>query len=173
MKLLTFNSTLTRNIRKRRGKKVAINVPIFRDRLTPKPFKEQFPSAPFPADGAQDAQEDHVYMDAMCFGMGCSCLQITFQACNINEARLLYDHLAVLAPIMLALTAAAPVHRGYLTDIDCRWNIISASVDDRTEEERGLKVKFSFTLKKAYNNHETKAIGSKSFPNSQVPLRFD
>jgi glutamate--cysteine ligase catalytic subunit len=71
--------------------------------------------------------------------MGCCCLQMTFQACNINEARYLYDQLTPLCPIMLALTAASPIYRGYLTDIDCRWNVISASVDCRTEEERGLK----------------------------------
>lgn len=40
---------------------------------------------------------------------------------------------------MLALTAASPAFRGYLTESDCRWNVISASVDCRTEEERGLK----------------------------------
>ena len=27
-----------------------------------------------------------------------------------------------------------------LSDIDCRWQVISGSADDRTEEERGLKV---------------------------------
>lgn len=40
---------------------------------------------------------------------------------------------------MLALTAASPAHRGYLTESDCRWNIISASVDCRTPEEKGEK----------------------------------
>lgn len=39
----------------------------------------------------------------------------------------------------LALTAAAPIFRGYLADVDCRWNVIAGSVDDRTPEERGLK----------------------------------
>eukprot|EP00158_Paraphelidium_tribonemae_P004870 Partr_v1_DN27023_c0_g1_i2_m29230 putative Glutamate--cysteine ligase len=76
-------------------------------------------------------------MDCMCFGMGCSCLQITFQACNIDEARMLYDQLAMMTPIMLALTAASPIFRGYLADVDCRWDIISRSVDDRTAEELG------------------------------------
>lgn len=27
-----------------------------------------------------------------------------------------------------------------MSDIDCRWGVISASVDDRTREERGLEV---------------------------------
>jgi hypothetical protein len=65
---------------------------------------------------------------------------MTFQACNIAEARHLYDQLAVLTPIMLSLTAAAPIFRGYLADVDCRWNVISGSVDDRTREETGQEV---------------------------------
>jgi len=40
----------------------------------------------------------------------------------------------------LALTAAAPIYRGYLSDVDCRWNVIAGSVDDRSKEERGLEV---------------------------------
>lgn len=47
------------------------------------------------------AIKDCVYMDAMGFGMGCCCLQLTFQACNINEARTLYDQLTPLCPIMV------------------------------------------------------------------------
>jgi len=80
-------------------------------------------------------------MDAMAFGMGCCCLQITFQAWNVNEARRVYDALVPVTPIMLALTAASPAFRGYLADVDARWDVIAASVDDRTEEERGLKVR--------------------------------
>lgn len=41
-------------------------------------------------------------MDCMGFGMGCCCLQVTFQACNINEARMLYDQLTSLCPIMVS-----------------------------------------------------------------------
>ncbi|RIA87557.1 glutamate-cysteine ligase-domain-containing protein [Glomus cerebriforme] len=137
--------TLTANIRKRRGSKVAINMPIFHDTKTPKPFID--PTIPrnrnlFPEDKEADegmALPDHIYMDAMVFGMGCCCLQITFQATNIEEARRLYDQLANMGPIMLALTAAAPIYRGYLSDVDCRWNVIAGSVDDRTKEERGLE----------------------------------
>ncbi|CAG8459855.1 13849_t:CDS:10 [Funneliformis caledonium] len=137
--------TLAANIRKRRGSKVAINMPIFHDIKTPKPFidptipkdRNLFPEDKEAAEGA--ALPDHIYMDAMVFGMGCCCLQITFQACNIEEARRLYDQLANMGPIMLALTAAAPIYRGYLADVDCRWNVIAGSVDDRTKEERGLE----------------------------------
>ncbi|XP_075718072.1 glutamate--cysteine ligase catalytic subunit [Rhinoderma darwinii] len=130
-------STLTRNIRHRRGEKVAINVPIFKDRNTPSPFIERFSSDP--GDNAKAALADHIYMDAMGFGMGNCCLQVTFQACSISEARYLYDQLATICPIVMALSAAAPFYRGYVSDIDCRWGVISASVDDRTKEERGLE----------------------------------
>jgi glutamate--cysteine ligase catalytic subunit len=79
----------------------------------------------------------HVHMDAMAFGMGCCCLQVTFQARDLPESRLLYDQLGILAPIMLALTANAPIWRGRLTDMDTRWHVIAASVDCRTPAERG------------------------------------
>ncbi|KAJ3100587.1 hypothetical protein HDU97_002117 [Phlyctochytrium planicorne] len=161
--------TLTANIRKRRGSKVAINMPIFKDTNTPSPFREPAPEVlkqpetnlkealtpgglpeeqtanlnksalPSLPDLAPGAKEDHIYMDCMCFGMGCCCLQVTFQACSVEEARRLYDNLAVLSPVMMALSAAAPIFRGYLADVDCRWNVISGSVDDRTDEERGLQ----------------------------------
>ena len=52
--------------------------------------------------------------------------------------RFTYDQLAVLAPIMMALTASTPILKGRLVDTDCRWGIISESVDDRTETERGV-----------------------------------
>ncbi|KAF9478808.1 glutamate-cysteine ligase catalytic subunit [Pholiota conissans] len=136
--------TLTANIRRRRGSKVAINLPIFFDDNTPKPFidltipwdRSVYPEDPEAKHGA--ALPDHIYLDAMGFGMGCCCLQLTFQACNVSDARRLYDGLIPIGPILLALTAASPVWRGYLADVDSRWNVIAGSVDDRTKEERGL-----------------------------------
>ncbi|KTG05685.1 hypothetical protein cypCar_00020274 [Cyprinus carpio] len=67
-------STLTRNIRHRRGEKVAINVPIFKDKNTPSPFVEAFPEDD--GEAARAALPDHIYMDAMGFGMGNCCLQV-------------------------------------------------------------------------------------------------
>uniref|UniRef100_A0A8D3D589 Glutamate--cysteine ligase n=1 Tax=Scophthalmus maximus TaxID=52904 RepID=A0A8D3D589_SCOMX len=99
-------STLTRNIRHRRGEKVVINVPT---------------------------------VMILFFSSFFVLLQVTFQACSIDEARYLYDQLATFCPIVMALSAAAPFYRGYVSDNDCRWGVISASVDDRTQEERGLK----------------------------------
>jgi glutamate--cysteine ligase catalytic subunit len=88
-------------------------------------------------DGNKETVRAAIHMDAMAFGMGCCCLQITFQAKDMEESRFIYDQLAVLAPIMMALTASTPLLRGRIADTDCRWGIICESVDDRTLAERG------------------------------------
>ena len=82
----------------RRQSKVSIQIPIFIDTKTPRPFIENLPSS---ADPDSVAIEDHIYLDAMGFGMGCCCLQVTFQAQSIDEARFLYDQLTPLTPIMV------------------------------------------------------------------------
>jgi glutamate--cysteine ligase catalytic subunit len=130
---------------------------VFIDKNTRRPLLEDLPRD---NNNESSALEDHVYLDAMGFGMGCCCLQVTFQAQSIDEARFLYDQLTPLTPIMvidtdrmighyqsdrcyifqLALSAASPIWRGYLTEIDCRWNVLCAMVDDRTKEELGLEV---------------------------------
>lgn len=135
--------TLAANIRSRRGRKVEVNVPVFRDEKTPWPFTDptvhynlhKWPEDDDVRNGA--AKENHIYMDAMAFGMGSCCLQITFQAKNIDEGRQMYDQLSPLGPILLALTAATPIYKGFLADTDVRWNQISRAVDDRTAEELG------------------------------------
>lgn len=58
---------------------------------------------------------------------------------SIDEARHLYDQLTPITPILLAITAGSPIWRGYLSAVDCRWNVISGSVDDRTDEELGTR----------------------------------
>lgn len=122
-----------------------LNVPVFRDEKTPQPFKDptidydmhNWPEDDDVRNGA--AKDDHIYMDAMAFGMGSCCLQITFQAKNIEEGRTMYDQLSPLGPILLALTAATPIYKGFLADTDVRWNQIGNAVDDRTPEELGEK----------------------------------
>jgi len=109
--------TLVQNIRTRRGSKVDIRIPKFQD---------------------ENTTGDEIHMDAMGFGMGCCCLQVTFQAWNLFEARCLYDQLATLTPVLMAMGAATPFYKGEISDIDCRWTVIAQSVDDRTQGERGL-----------------------------------
>ncbi|KAL8708069.1 MAG: hypothetical protein Q9220_007001 [cf. Caloplaca sp. 1 TL-2023] len=137
--------TLAANIRARRGRKVEINVPVFKDENTAWPFSDptvdydlhKWPEDDDVRNGA--VKKNHIYMDAMAFGMGSCCLQITFQAKNITEGRKLYDQLSPLGPILLALTSATPIYKGFLADTDVRWNQISRAVDDRTPEELGEK----------------------------------
>lgn len=114
--------TLTANIRNRRGNKVDIRMPQFKDVKTP----------------LVDGVVPDIEMDCMAYGMGCCCLQVTFQASDIDESRFLYNQLAPVGPIMMALTAATPIFRGKLGAVDARWATVSASVDCRTPAERGI-----------------------------------
>ena len=166
--------TLAANIRSRRGRKVQVNVPVFHDTKTASPWKD--PTVDYDLhnwvedddvrNGA--APDDFIHMDAMAFGMGSCCLQITFQAKNIKEGRKMYDQLSPLGPILLALTAATPIYKGFLADTDVRWNQISAAVDDRTPEELGEKVSCeSFEL---IHYLTTLAFEQRSMANSQIKI---
>lgn len=75
-------------------------------------------------------------MDSMHFGMGCSCLQVTFESQSLNHARYSHDQLLAFTPILAALSSNSPIFKGKLADIDLRWTVISQSVDCRTKEER-------------------------------------
>eukprot|EP00916_Digyalum_oweni_P011392 GHVL01018964.1.p1 GENE.GHVL01018964.1~~GHVL01018964.1.p1 ORF type:complete len:767 (+),score=144.51 GHVL01018964.1:23-2323(+) len=137
--------TLTGNIRRRRKAKISILVPIYKDvntcshpcwdnsvdikNLSLYELTELSEETPNPV-------KDHIYMDCMGFGMGLSCLQATFLAPTMSDARYLYDQLTVLAPFFLSLTASSPVLRGMLADTDSRWEVIGQSVDCRTKEDR-------------------------------------
>uniref|UniRef100_A0A915D7R7 Glutamate--cysteine ligase n=1 Tax=Ditylenchus dipsaci TaxID=166011 RepID=A0A915D7R7_9BILA len=162
---------LVRNIRGRRGQRVAINVPIFRDEKTPSPFKEEYTDP----EAQQEALPDHIYMDHMGFGMGLCCLQMTFQAVNVDEARWLYDQLTPITPILVALSAATPIFRSYLADVDSRWNIISRSVDDRTREERGLEPlkNNKFVINKSRYDTTDCYINDCSSAYNDLPLLYD
>ena len=149
-------ATLSKNIRKRRNnRKVGIYLPIYKDEKTQSPFIEDLTkySSLLHQDQIitngcvnnldslvkEDIREGYVFLDATGFGMGCCCLQTTFQAESIDDARYLYDQLTPFTPLLLALSASSPIWRGYLTQVDCRWNVISGSVDDRTRQEMGLE----------------------------------
>ena len=126
--------TLTKNIRKRRGRKVDIRVPLFQDTNTDMTAGHKVVGN----DGKIKEVSKEIYMDSMGFGMGCCCLQVTFQARDLVESRHLYDQFAVLCPIFLALTAGSPVFKGLLADTDVRWSAIAQSVDCRTATEYGF-----------------------------------
>lgn len=102
-----------------------IQIPIYKDKhtdLETPTYEEPYPGM--------------IYMDAMHFGMGCSCLQVTFEAQTLNHSRYLYDQLLPFGPILAAISASAPIYKGKLADIDMRWKVIAQSVDCRNPEER-------------------------------------
>ncbi|XP_054425466.1 glutamate--cysteine ligase catalytic subunit isoform X2 [Pteronotus mesoamericanus] len=132
-------STLTRNIRHRRGEKVVINVPIFKDKNTPSPFIETFPEDD---EAAKASKPDHIYMDAMGFGMGNCCLQVTFQACSISEARYLYDQLATICPIVPLKNSNYRISKSrydsidsYLSECGEKYNDIDLTIDKEIYEQ--------------------------------------
>ncbi|KAM0677821.1 hypothetical protein BDAP_001672 [Binucleata daphniae] len=87
--------------------------------------------------------QNHIRIDSMGQGMGCCCLQLTLQASEISEARMLYDMLGSLCPLFLRLTRATPLSQGKLLNTETRWDMLVFSVDCRTNEERGCEYKIS------------------------------
>jgi glutamate--cysteine ligase catalytic subunit len=116
---------------------VDIRIPLYRDERTPEFDPALREAYSLDGEGVQLEPDTDIHMDCMAFGMGMCCLQVTFQARDCDESRYMYDQLAVLAPIMLAMTAATPVLKGRLSGNDVRWSVIAQSVDDRTAAELG------------------------------------
>ena len=152
---------LAQSIRERREEKVNIQVPLFIDKFTSLEPKE---CEPYPGK---------IYMDAMHFGMGCCCLQLTYETQCIEHARYLYDMFIPFTSIMAALSAATPILKGKLSDHDLRWEVIEQSVDCRTPQERDpkspcyiAKSRYS-TVSRYISNHEY----VQDFHNDFVPTK--
>ncbi|KAF1811924.1 GCS-domain-containing protein [Eremomyces bilateralis CBS 781.70] len=103
------------NIKARRNKPVDIEVPVFQDTHTSKSTK--------------------ILLEDTIFGAGGCGLQATFQTETLEDAQFLHDQLAVIGPIMLALTASTPIYKGTLADTDARWDQVAGAVDDRQVHE--------------------------------------
>lgn len=101
------------NLLESRGDAMAIDIPIFVDSQTPRPFIDHDSSDPnsenFSIAPAYRrliwfaclANPDFIHMDAVVFGSGCCCLQMTLQGRNLTEARKIFDILVPLAPVMV------------------------------------------------------------------------
>jgi glutamate--cysteine ligase catalytic subunit len=137
---------LTHNIRLRRSSNINISVPLETEpssqlrRLDSSISKSTEDVEETEDDDDDDDTDDGhapnaVHMDAMAFGMGCCCLQVTIQTRDELESRYLTDQLSILSPLLHALSAATPIIKGRLLATDTRWDIISQSVDDRTPTE--------------------------------------
>ncbi|KAK7705045.1 glutamate--cysteine ligase [Botryosphaeria dothidea] len=109
-----------------------ITVPLFIDRNT---FTSSLPSFIAPSTTGNRANITF-NPDEMLLGATQCCIQCTIQAPSAEAALRLHDALSPLGPVMLALSAATPIYRGYLADTDVRWNTLGQLVDDRTEDER-------------------------------------
>lgn len=112
------------SIRLRRGGRYDLKVPLYQE------------------DGITGGEVDEakipkeIHLDSLHYGLGAICLQVTFEAQNINHARYLHDSLIPLGPIIGALGASAPIYKGQLSGWDFRWNVISGLADSRTSDER-------------------------------------
>lgn len=133
--------TFTANYRKRKACKVAAFVP--REGILPEQrlSREEIAELPFrlaqKGSKERDPVPGHIYMDSQAFGACQCCMQATFLARNLSDARYLTDQFLVLAPLFLALTAATPFLRGLVADTDTRWPTMQQTWDDRTQEEVG------------------------------------
>lgn len=149
--------TLTGNIRKRRNRKVNLQIPMFKDSKTPLFDDSVYDRKWFDMDvkfiedesvkQAADAdlksfklRPNHIYLDAMGFGMGACCLQTTYQAPDLEGARYLYDSLMNFTSVLLSVSASSPLWKGFISDWDCRWEVISSMVDCRTGFEENTEV---------------------------------
>eukprot|EP01055_Gregarina_sp_Pseudo9_P004702 Gregarina_sp_Pseudo_9__4701@NODE_489_length_2718_cov_185_292273_g461_i0_p1_GENE_NODE_489_length_2718_cov_185_292273_g461_i0NODE_489_length_2718_cov_185_292273_g461_i0_p1_ORF_typecomplete_len767_score138_78GCS/PF03074_16/1_6e126GCS2/PF04107_13/37GCS2/PF04107_13/0_012S1/PF00575_23/0_11_NODE_489_length_2718_cov_185_292273_g461_i03232623 len=136
--------TLVANVNARRGVKVTQLVPLFLDHHTNESaiWEDSLPASEKNRHAITERSKqtpnpvaEHIYMDHFGFGMGQCCLQVTFGCPNIRFARHLYDQMAVLAPIFLALSAGTPALRGLLADTDTRWRVLEQGCDCRSDEE--------------------------------------
>jgi hypothetical protein len=75
----------------------------------------------------------------------------------------------------LALSAASPIYRGYLVDRDCRWDVVSAAVDCRTREERGLEplVHDRFRIYKSRYDSIDSYLSDDGAPYNDIELVYD
>jgi len=132
--------TLAKNIRDRRGKKVDIQIPIYKDTKTNLTVKTE-----------DEPNPGMITMDCMAFAMGCCCFQITLGFCSLNLSKLAYDLIIPMTPIILALSAGTSILKGQLSGHDTRFDIISQGVDDRTDDEKDPKSK-NYIYKSRYSN---------------------
>ncbi len=83
-------STLTANIRNRRGRKVDIRVPLYQDVRTDMTAATSKRARLSQANGSSSAETSadsgYVHMDCMAFGMGCCCLQVPYSK-DIKDER--------------------------------------------------------------------------------------
>ena len=79
--------------------------------------------------------------------------------------------MAIISPIFLALSAASPIFKGKLADVDTRWDAICQSVDDRSAEERDPKSE-KYIPKSRYNSISKYISDSPLFKKEYNDLKY-
>jgi glutamate--cysteine ligase catalytic subunit len=80
-------AALATNIRSRRGSKVHMAVPLFHDTHTPEFLRTNGSAEAKALSNGMEEPDTFLHMDAMAFGMGMCCLQVTLQARDVDESR--------------------------------------------------------------------------------------
>lgn len=70
-----------------------------------------------------DAIPGKIHMDSVVFAGACQCLQVTFEAQNIDHCRYMHDQLLPFTPLISAVSANSPIFKGQLANIDMRWPV--------------------------------------------------
>lgn len=102
--------TFTQNVPIRKGEKVAIKIPVYKDLKT---------------------KADNIVLDHFGFGMCNTALQVTFSCKNLEQARFAHDMMHVISPFLLTLSSSTFAAQQKLIDLDNRFNIIEQATDER------------------------------------------
>ncbi|EER00419.1 Glutamate--cysteine ligase catalytic subunit, putative [Perkinsus marinus ATCC 50983] len=129
--------TLTKSVRARKGAKVAIAPPLYKDVNTVSQGGIDFDPAVTPwelkksgLDQSRDPLKDRVYLDATVFGFGQCCLQVVGLVVDVMTRS---HH--VVGWKVGAVAVALERYYGMVTDVDARYELLSQCVDDRTVQE--------------------------------------
>lgn len=155
------------NIRERRGRPLNLEIPVHKKRAAGKETKG--------LEGMgrmYEREKDFVGVDSMGQGMGCCCLQVTMQCESMSEARLLYDVIGSICPLLLSLTMATSILNGKVVQTSTRWEVVSASVDCRKKEEEGYIRKSRYSSIDLYTSEMEKELDS-AYNDIEVPVHME
>ena len=119
------------NMLARKGSKTVGNVPVYKDKNTRLPFRENFARK----EDLDASKEGHIYLDSTWIAFSSCCLQTTFQLADLEQCKKVYDQLVAISPVLMAMSASSPFFRGFVSDVDTRWTMMVQCNDDRTREE--------------------------------------
>lgn len=126
-------SGFTKNIKRRKNREKEYEIPlakIEKETATDRPSKNTIQA---------DKNVPPAVIDSMGQGMGCCCLQVTMQSESLKEARIIYDNIGAICPLLLFLTMGTPYADGKLIETSSRWKILGAAVDCRKASEAHIK----------------------------------